>query len=79
MQTEPVSLRLDRSGRKGKTVTLIGGFKMHPEGKEELLSRFKKRCGAGGALKQGTLEIQGDQREILKRALEELGYNVKVL
>jgi translation initiation factor 1 len=78
-QPEPVVLKIDRSGRAGKTVTLVDGLRMHPDGKLELLSKFKKRCGAGGTLKEGKLEIQGDQRILLKTELENLGYRVKVI
>jgi translation initiation factor 1 len=77
-QSEPILLRLERAGRGGKTVTVLDGFRLHPAGKEDLLSRLKKRCGAGGALKAGKLEIQGDQRPALARELERLGYRVKM-
>jgi translation initiation factor 1 len=76
-QPDPVYLRLDRSGRGGKTVTLVEGLRMHPAGKEELLRRFQKLCGAGGTLKEGRLELQGDQRAKLKTELERTGYRVK--
>ncbi len=75
-QPEPVVLRIEK--RVGKTVTIIDGLRMHPDGKLELLSKFKKRCGAGGTLKEGKPEIQGDQRTILKAELEKLGYRVKI-
>lgn len=76
-QPEPIYIRLEKNGRAGKTVTVLEGFRMHPEGKEELLARFKRRCGAGGTMKEGRLEIQGDQRQILLRELDMLGYRVK--
>jgi len=78
-QKEPVTLRLDRNGRKGKTVTLVEGLKMHPEGKVALLKKFQKLCGAGGALKAGTPEIQGDHRGRIRTELEVLGFRVRVI
>lgn len=78
-QPEPVVLKIDKNGRAGRTVTLVDGLRMHPEGKTELLSKFKKRCGAGGTIKDGKLEIQGDQRNILKAELEANGYKVKLI
>ncbi len=77
-QKEPVAVRLDRGGRQGKTVTLIDGLRMHPQGKLDLLRALQKRCGAGGTLKGGVLEIQGDQRARVKPLLEGMGYRVKV-
>ncbi len=76
-QNDPVILRLDKSGRKGKAVTLVSGIQMHPQGKLDLLQKFKKICGAGGTLKEGTLELQGDHRDRLQVQLEALGYKVK--
>ncbi len=78
-QKDPVTLRLDKSGRGGKAVTLIAGLQMHPDGKLELLQKLKKSCGTGGTLKRGVLEVRGDQRERLKPILESLGYKVKTL
>jgi translation initiation factor 1 len=77
-QPEPIIVRLEKSGRGGKAVTLLEGFRMHPAGKEELLRKFKRRCGTGGTLKNGVMEIQGDQRARLMVLLESAGYRVKV-
>jgi translation initiation factor 1 len=78
-QSEPLVLRLDRGGRRGKSVTLVDGLRLHPQGKLDLLASLKKRCGAGGTLKEGKLELQGDHREFLKRELEARGYKTKVI
>lgn len=77
-QDEPLIVGIERGGRQGKTVTVVDRLKMHPEGKLELLTKLKKLCGAGGTLKQGQLEIQGDQREKIKRWLEAQGYRIKI-
>ncbi len=76
-QADPVYLRLDKSGRGGKAVTQLSGLQMHPAGKEEMLVKFKKMCGAGGTVNNGVLEIQGDQRDRLQAELEKMGYRVK--
>jgi len=60
-------------------MTLVEKLPMHPAGKEELLSRFKKRLGAGGTVKNGTLEIQGDRRDFVKAELESAGYKVRLI
>ncbi|MEE3214371.1 MAG: translation initiation factor, partial [Pseudomonadota bacterium] len=43
-----------------------------------LAKELKKRCGTGGALKDGIIEIQGDHRQVLKEALEKKGFKVKL-
>src|SRR6185295_9273288 len=53
----------DRKRRAGKTVTVISGLRHDPATLQALLTTLKQRCGAGGALKGGELEIQGDHRE----------------
>lgn len=76
-QVEAVLLQLSKQGRAGKTVTVLSRLQMHPQGKEELLKKFKTACGAGGTVKDGCLEIQGDQRAKLKPLLEKMGFRVK--
>jgi translation initiation factor 1 len=67
----------DRKGRGGKTVTVVSGLQHDPATFERLLKTLKQRCGAGGALKDGALEIQGDHRARVADALAELGYRIK--
>ena len=67
-----------RRGRKGKTVTLVEGVAVSADALRDLASDLKKRCGTGGAIKEGVIEIQGDQRETLVSALEGRGFRVKV-
>ncbi len=75
-QPEPVRMSFQR-GAKGSGVTRIERLVLHPTLKEQLLSRFKKRLGCGGAIKDGALEIQGDHRDFLQAELEREGYKVK--
>ena len=60
-------VRRESKGRGGKTVTTITGVP----------TSLKKRCGTGGALKDGVIEIQGDHVELLLAELIKLGYKAK--
>ncbi|MGQ7249874.1 translation initiation factor Sui1 [Halomonas sp. V046] len=73
-----VRIRRETSGRKGKGVTTISGVPLPQAELKALAKELKKRCGTGGALKEGVIEIQGDHRETLKRELEKSGYQVKL-
>lgn len=66
-----------RSGRKGKTVTIIRGFQMNAAGMTDLLKQLKALCGAGGTAKDDTLEIQGDHKQKIVEHLIKLGYKAK--
>ena len=63
------------AGRGGKTVTLVTGFIGIglPE-KESLAKKMRAACGCGGTVKDGNIEIQGDQRETVARILSEAGF-----
>ena len=73
----PVRVRLERKGRKGKSVSVIEGVLSPPLGKEALLKYLKSKLGTGGAVKGDDLEIQGDQRDRIVELLVELGYKTK--
>jgi len=73
-----IRIQASRSGRKGKTVTVITGFECSPDKLAQLLKQLKNLCGSGGTLKENTLEIQGDQRQKLLTKLLELGYKAKI-
>lgn len=70
-------VRVGRStkGRKGKTVSTVTG--VPAEDQAALAADLKRRCGTGGALKEGVIEIQGDHRDTLAEELEKRGYKVK--
>jgi translation initiation factor 1 len=72
-----VRVLLDTKGRKGKSVTLVLGLEHNPQTIEEIAKVLKKHCGAGGTVKQGTIEIQGDQRFRITEKLKALNYRVK--
>jgi len=61
-------------GRKGKGVTLITGLPLEGQSLKELAKRLKQKCGTGGAIKNGVIEIQGDHRDLLTEHLNSLGY-----
>ena len=70
-------VRLEKKGRKGKTVSIITGVKSPDVGKRALAKHLKDKLGSGGAVKGADIEIQGDQRERLVALLNELGYRAK--
>jgi translation initiation factor 1 len=75
----PAKVRVARevSGRGGKGVTLITGLPLAGDALEELATRLKKICGAGGAVKDGNIELQGEHRDRLVAELVKLGYEAK--
>jgi len=61
--------------RGGKTVTVVTGFVgISQAEKEALAKRMQQSCGAGGTVKEGRIEIQGDQREAVARILTDAGF-----
>jgi translation initiation factor 1 len=70
-----VDIVREKAGRGGKTVTVVKNFVGIglPE-KELLAKKMQKACGTGGTVKEGQIEIQGDQREPVARILEEAGF-----
>lgn len=73
-----VRLHRESKGRGGKAVTVIRGLPLTGSELKTLAKVLKQRCGTGGAVKQDAIEIQGDQRELLKGELESRGYRVKL-
>jgi translation initiation factor 1 len=63
------------AGRAGRTVTVVSGFVGIglPE-KEQLAKKMQRACGSGGTVKDGCIEVQGDQREVVARILTEAGF-----
>ena len=67
----------ETKGRKGKGVTVITGVPLAEKELKALAKELKKKCGTGGTLKNGVIEIQGDQRDLLIGLLEKKGFKVK--
>lgn len=64
-------------GCKGKGLSVITGIPLDADGLAALAKQLKQKCGAGGAIKDGAVEIQGDHRDRLVDELKKLGYTVK--
>lgn len=69
-------LRIEKSGRQGKTVTVVDGLDGH-ENLKAIFKALKKRCGAGGAVKAGVIEIQGDHRDAIRTELQRRAIEVR--
>jgi translation initiation factor 1 len=67
----------ETQGRKGKGVTVISGVALDSAALAALAAELKRKCGSGGTVKDGTIEIQGDHRDALVRELETRGWKVK--
>lgn len=67
----------DRKGRGGKTVTVVRDLQLSAEDLDALGKKLKKMCGAGGAVKDGNVEVQGDHRDKVVAELVKLGYQAK--
>lgn len=74
---QKVIVRLDRKQRGGKSVTVIEGLLIPAKDREALLKRLKAGLGAGGTVKDSSLEIQGDHCNALITALANMGYRPK--
>ncbi|MFD1803455.1 stress response translation initiation inhibitor YciH [Mixta tenebrionis] len=73
-----VRIQRQTSGRKGKGVCIITGLDLDDADLHKLAAELKKKCGCGGAAKEGVIEIQGDKRDALKSLLEAKGFKVKL-
>lgn len=67
----------ETQGRGGKGVTVITGLPLAPSALDDLARQFKKRCGSGGSVRNGVIEIQGDHRDVLVAELVRLGWSAK--
>src|SRR5262245_19434911 len=70
-------LRVEKSGRGGKTVTVIYDLPSNQSFLKELASELKRACGAGGAVVENAVEIQGDLRDRIRAVLGNKGWTVK--
>ncbi|PLY00097.1 MAG: stress response translation initiation inhibitor YciH [Desulfuromonas sp.] len=72
-----VRLQRETKGRKGKGVTLITGVPLSGADLKAFAKALKQKCGTGGTVKDGVIEIQGDHRDLLLPLLQEQGWTVK--
>ena len=73
-----VRIQRQTSGRKGKGVSLITGIDADDATLAQIAAELKKKCGCGGSVKDGIIEIQGDKRDLIKSLLEAKGMKVKL-
>jgi translation initiation factor 1 len=76
-EQQTAEIRREKKGRGGKTVTVIRELQLTPADRKALAKRLKKKCGTGGAVKDETIEIQGDLRDRVAEELQKLGYKTK--
>ena len=70
-----VDIMRQTAGRGGKTVTVVSGFMgISQAEKEQLAKKMQRVCGAGGTVKDGCIEIQGDKREPVAKILAAAGF-----
>ncbi|MCX7664158.1 MAG: hypothetical protein N2112_01280 [Gemmataceae bacterium] len=72
-----VKIGRETKGRKGKGVTLVWEIPLDETGIAELAKDLKAKCGSGGTVKEGVIEIQGEHRDRIAQHLQSLGYQVK--
>jgi translation initiation factor 1 len=70
-----VRVRRETSGRRGKAVTTVADVPLDDAGLRDLAGRLKKRCGVGGSIKDGVIELQGDHRDVVLEVLRADGYD----
>jgi translation initiation factor 1 len=71
-----VKVRREVAGRRGKGVTTVSGMPLTDAELKEVAGKLKKRCGVGGSVKDGVIELQGDHRETVMEVLRADGYDV---
>ena len=74
-----LKIRVGRAthGRGGKAVTTVTGLPLPLAEIEVLATRLKKRCGSGGSVRDGTIEIQGEHRDTIVVELAKAGWPAK--
>jgi translation initiation factor 1 len=72
-----VRVARETQGRAGKGVTVISGLPLSLADLEALATKLKKRCGSGGTVRDGVIEIQGDHRDVIVAELIKAGWQAK--
>ena len=73
-----VRIHRETKGRRGKAVTVVRGLALAAGELDDLARELKRACGVGGSVKDGAIEIQGDQREKVAALLRARGHTVKL-
>jgi translation initiation factor 1 len=76
-QAGPVRVARQTQGRAGKAVTVVSGLPLDLPGLEALAAQLKRRCGSGGTVKDGVIEIQGEHRDTVVAELIRRGHPAK--
>jgi translation initiation factor 1 len=77
-QQQTVYLHRESKGRGGKGVIIVKGLVLSPADLTALAKTLKQACGSGGTIKEGAIELQGQEREKVSEVLKNLGYKVKL-
>jgi translation initiation factor 1 len=75
---QTIYLHRETSGRAGSPVTLVKNLALSADDLKALAKQLKQACGTGGTIKEGVIELQGDQRQKAAALLQKLGYRVKI-
>jgi translation initiation factor 1 len=73
----PVRVARQTQGRAGKAVTVVSGLPLDRQALEALAAELKRRCGSGGTVRDGLIEIQGEHRDTLVAELTGRGFAAK--
>lgn len=73
-QNQRLRVKIERAGRKGKTVTLVAGFVGGEDDLKHLAKELKTKLSTGGSAKDGEIVIQGDVKEKVIELLQKMGY-----
>ena len=76
-ETQRIRITSDRR-RYGKMVTIVEGLDASDVDLDELARTLKTKVAAGGTVKNGRIELQGEHRKKVEQTLQELGYNVEM-
>tara|TARA_B100000212_G_C26898160_1_gene332522 strand:- start:183 stop:491 length:309 start_codon:yes stop_codon:yes gene_type:complete len=76
-QSKKITIQKEKKGKKGKTITVISGFRSQSTSQlAELLKKLKVYCGTGGSLNERGIQLQGDMQDKVKFYLREEGYGI---
>ena len=73
-----VRIHRETKGRKGAGVSVIRGLELDKNALKPLCKTLKQKCGCGGSIKEGTIELQTDNREKIRSILESAGFKTKI-